>query len=1162
MSKTTPVNLSLQTKFLIISVLGIVFLLLLVSIFYFEVNTQTNQTTLFLNKYLVPTQKITNLFNKVSKTQDNIHDILLKASTGKIDEGQVYEYGKIQIDELYRLTSDLNRFNKENLISPHERIVFVAIEKNLLRYQDKIISAIRLATVNLTLAKQYAVQANQMQSRINSDINTFIQDSALHMSRQLSKQVNNAQVRNHIYMILFFVIMLIMIALNIVLFYRFVNPLTARIRKFLDTIRTISTDSSLTIRVPVSGKDEIGQLAKNFNQMLSKLELADGQLQEKAKELDELATHDSLTGLYNRRQLFLVLEHEKYLSERHHLVFAILFIDLDDFKAVNDVLGHEIGDSLLREVARRLKQSARREDSLVRIGGDEFVVLLSQIKNESYAGKIADKILKKLIEPCQIQGNTINISASIGIACFNKEIEDVNSLLEKADIALHRAKKTGKNTFEYYSNELNETYKKRTTIESSLHTAITSNEFSLNYQPIIDLRTNRTVGMEALLRWHALGQGDIPPDVLIPIAEDIGIMNDIGKWVFDNAIEQHQSWLKSQLTHNDIFMAINLSPYQLKSDLFTKYISNLVRSDPSLLKFIEFELTESAYMGQAGLLEKNLSILHKKGAHFSIDDFGTGYSSLSRLSKLPISTLKIDKLFVDLIGNSAADNSIIISIIALANSVGLRIIAEGIETKEQLDFLRENNCHLGQGYYISKPLNVDDMSKYLEKQPKESTAKIIERREGPRTLRKGPIDRRYDEVENAYSQLRDTRDQLLQSQRLESLGKLSGGIAHDFNNILGIILGELGLLKEFDQHHGDIFKYPTSGSLDKLQNLQGDDSVQAHYKVIDMAVRHAVDITQKILVFSQERQYEKKHLLLNYIIEEITAILSNTMNKNINISYDLDTSLWLVIGDGAQLSQVIMNVCINALDALPAGGDIFIKTSNFSADEYYCTTHQQFHLGDYVKLIIKDTGIGISDENLSKIYEPYFSTKPSHKWSGLGLSLVHGIVKSHGGVIEIDSESNIGTTVTLYLPAKPCTEKEVLLASVQQAIGLEETDLTGIHLLVVDDEAFLVDIAIQTLSQYGADVTGTSDPLEVISIFKANKSKFDVLILDIRMPKMNGYEVFSEIRKQVPDQAIIFVSGYTDSYELNEYLKDPRVGFVQKPHEIVELICEIQRVLK
>jgi len=477
-----------------------------------------------------------------------------------------------------------------------------------------------------------------------------------------------------------------------------------------------------------------------FLQMFTQQE----QLKQALGELDTMAYFDPLTNLYNRRQFGDILKKNHAIALRYKRKYAMLLIDIDDFKNINDTLGHHVGDNVLETVATRLTENTRSSDYIARIGGDEFAVVMPELSNTEEAGHLAQNLLEKISEPYQFEGHTIATSVSIGVVCFPQGEDGVEELLKKADIAMYRAKSQGKNKFQYFTETLNEEYDNHMQLDTQLRQALEHKELYLCYQAQVELRSGQAIGMEALARWNNPTLGNVPPDQFIPIAEEIGLINKLGLWVIDTACQQYAHWKDQGILPSDDFaLSINLSPFQLKEKNFFEQIMGLISKYNIDLKNIVFELTESAFLGEFEKLEGILNELNERGVNFSIDDFGTGYSSLSRLSQLPINALKIDKSFVQKIEVSETDKAIAISTIALSNSLNLKVIAEGVETEEQAQFLINNGCIYAQGYLYSKPLTVDDMSTYLQKQPKIDPTKKADKRRGA-TRRRGPTDRREE----------------------------------------------------------------------------------------------------------------------------------------------------------------------------------------------------------------------------------------------------------------------------------------------------------------------------------------------------------------------------------------------------------------------------------
>ncbi len=428
--------------------------------------------------------------------------------------------------------------------------------------------------------------------------------------------------------------------------------------------------------------------------------------------IHHLAHHDPLTGLPNRFTLEARLEQSLADGRRHNTKVAVMFIDLDRFKNINDSLGHQVGDGLLIEIARRLQDAVRDSDTVARLGGDEFVIVLPGIIAGSDAATVAGKIISRAAEPMVIDGHELHTSASLGISVFPDDGDDVDSIMKNADTAMYHAKSAGKNNFQFFAGDMNNAAIERLNIERKLRRALSRNELTLYYQPQFDLLSRRVTGVEALLRWRHEGQL-IPPDRFIPIAEETGLIVSIGDWVLGTACLQAKAWLDAGLP--PVRMSVNLSARQLRANNFHGTVAAALDNsglDPNQL---ELEITESAVMEHPREAIKILEAIKEMGIHLAIDDFGTGYSSLSYLKLFPIDHLKIDRSFVKDIEHDMNDRAIAMGTIALAHSLGLRVIAEGVETELQLDLLDEHGCDEVQGFLFSKPLPSDEAFEYLQR---------------------------------------------------------------------------------------------------------------------------------------------------------------------------------------------------------------------------------------------------------------------------------------------------------------------------------------------------------------------------------------------------------------------------------------------------------------
>lgn len=437
---------------------------------------------------------------------------------------------------------------------------------------------------------------------------------------------------------------------------------------------------------------------------------------ESEQRLQFLANHDALTKLPNRMLLQERIDHALRLAQRNKTQLAVLFIDLDRFKVINDTLGHDAGDQLLLETSHRLIGCLRDSDTIARQGGDEFVVLLEEFGEDvQYLAGVARKVMAVLTQPFTLMGQEIFISASIGISVYPRDGQDMNTLLKNADIAMYRAKEHGKNAYHFYASDCNVHSFERLALENSLRKALERNEFVLHYQPKVDLVTDSIVGAEALVRWMHPEFGMVPPAKFIPLAEETGLIAAIGEWVLREACRQNRAWQEAGLPL--ITMGVNLSGGQFRDDNLHHVIASALAYSGMQPIYLELEITESMIMQNPERAASILQGFREMGMHTSIDDFGTGYSSLGYLKRFPLDALKIDRSFVQDVPGDLDDVAITQAIIGLAHSLGLKVVAEGVETEAQLDFLRRQRCEQIQGYIYSKPLPADEFAMLLEAGP-------------------------------------------------------------------------------------------------------------------------------------------------------------------------------------------------------------------------------------------------------------------------------------------------------------------------------------------------------------------------------------------------------------------------------------------------------------
>jgi diguanylate cyclase (GGDEF)-like protein/PAS domain S-box-containing protein len=432
------------------------------------------------------------------------------------------------------------------------------------------------------------------------------------------------------------------------------------------------------------------------------------------QRIQHLAFHDALTSLPNRSLMQDRIGQAISRADRSLKKFAVMFIDIDNFKNINDTLGHDVGDELLRGVAKRLSDSVRSHDTIARQGGDEFIVLLDQLEGHHGATRVAQKILDALRAPFRVGGSDQHVSGSIGIAVYPDDGRDAPTLLKNADTAMFHGKSLGKNTYQFFTAQMTIAVKRRAAMESNLRAAVQNGDFSLVYQPQIDLNTGEIVALEALVRWMSEESGTMMPGEFIPLAEETGLINELGRWVLKESCRQNKEWQDMGLPKRRV--AVNLSARQLTDKGFVDTLVAILNETGLDPVYLELEVTESQVMRQGEGSVALLNEIASMGIHLAVDDFGTGYSSLSYLKRLPIGKLKIDQSFIRDITVDPNDTAIVVAIINMAKSLDLDIIAEGIETAGQLTLLRAKGCGVGQGFYFSVPMSAADLHPMLVKQ--------------------------------------------------------------------------------------------------------------------------------------------------------------------------------------------------------------------------------------------------------------------------------------------------------------------------------------------------------------------------------------------------------------------------------------------------------------
>lgn len=546
------------------------------------------------------------------------------------------------------------------------------------------------------------------------------------------------------YVIIALLVFLASLLISFLLSARMQRIITEPLQRLSEIARQITTEKNYSLRLQGDSRDEVGNLLTDFNEMLDQIQLRDEELEVHRTALEDLvaqrtaaleltnrkleaakreaernaekmeyhAHHDALTDLPNRPLLIDRIDIALSHAHREQTLAGMLFLDLDRFKLINDSLGHAIGDRLLRVVAQRLKNSIREDDTVARLGGDEFMVLLPTIEKTSDAGYIGKRIIDALNEPVTCDGYELSITTSIGVSIYPYDGKDTGTLIKNADISMYRAKSLGRNKLVYYTTEMNEESRKRLLLETDLRKALGKQELALLYQPIVDTHRKKIIGAEALILWNHPNMGIVHPAEFIQIAEDTGLIIPIGEWVIRSAFQKLREW--HDAGHLDMRVAVNLSPTQLSRPGLVSVVEHAIDEFQINPCKVDFEITENVAMQNLDTAIVTLEKLKKLGISISLDDFGTGYSSLSHLHTLPVDTIKIGQSFVRNIPDCMGDTSIAQAIIAMANSLDLSVIAEGVENIKQMNFFRQQSIHVIQGHLFSKPMPADELMEILE----------------------------------------------------------------------------------------------------------------------------------------------------------------------------------------------------------------------------------------------------------------------------------------------------------------------------------------------------------------------------------------------------------------------------------------------------------------
>lgn len=502
------------------------------------------------------------------------------------------------------------------------------------------------------------------------------------------------------------------LALASLLLLKLRKSITRPLDKLTDLMDTVIQKNDYSVRIKNYSNDEIGKLSQGFNEMLAHIQVNDEKLAYELSErykaekyLDKLAYYDVTTDLPNRHffqeHLGRAVEHAITTKQK----MALLFLDLDNFKIVNDTAGHQTGDLLLKQASSRLSNVLRAHDYICRIGGDEFAIIIEDINDINDVSIVTQKCIESLSNPFVFDDNKFFVGVSIGVSVCPDDTITANELLVNADVAMYEAKLNGKNNYKFFDKEMNEVNSLKYQLENDLRQAVNKNQMELFYQPQIDSRTGALTGVEALMRWNHPEKGMVSPGRFIPIAEETGLILMLGEWLFNTVCEHGKQIVNTNLS--EITIAINISGMQIRESDFINKVHNALEKSGLNPSFLEIELTESILMDDSDLVIEKVKQLNNLGVKVAIDDFGTGFSSMNYLKSFPVNKLKIDKSFISGLPQSSEDMAITKAIIAMSHGMDIKVVAEGVEHEDQVDFLRENNCDLFQGFYFAKPMPFD-----------------------------------------------------------------------------------------------------------------------------------------------------------------------------------------------------------------------------------------------------------------------------------------------------------------------------------------------------------------------------------------------------------------------------------------------------------------------
>jgi len=698
-------GISLRQRFLIAPLLGLVVCSLLTAAFIYESQRQNALLSRITERDLTAFNRYAEVFVNLTEQHTALYDLLFRA--GNSDEATLYDKTKQHLYQVHQGVQEL-----EQALPPISKSVapgFAALRNelsaNAQAYRKGVSAAVEMATLDVELAPAQLVRAN---ARFTAMYRSFVQLLELErkgISSEIAVRVHSSQVSS----VTIVVIGILSAALLFILSIALSRVLASSIEKQIGILTSLGTQAGA--RFTVEGDDEVERMI----QAIAAFRRSLLELTEKRQKLDYLAYYDALTGLANR-SLFLdrVAQYVRSAAGGGHKL-ALYLIDLERFKNINDSLGRPAGDELLRQVAEWLTRNAGDAGLLARVGSDHFAVVLPEVKQDGDVARLLEKMLEAfLAHPFRLNDAVFRIAAKVGVAVFPDDGANADTLFKNAEAALKKAKASG-DRYLFYTQKMTATVASKLTLETQLRQALDKGEFVLHYQPKVNLASGKLTGIEALIRWNDPRTGLVPPGRFIPILEETGLIYDVGRWALKQAIEDYLRWRAEGLAA--VRIAVNVSPLQLRNHGFTAEIGQVIGIDAHAAAGLELEITESLIMEDVKHSIASLQAIRAMGVTIAIDDFGTGFSSLSYLAKLPVDTLKIDRSFVIDMTAGPQGLALVSTIIGLAHSLKLKVVAEGVETGEQRDLLKQLQCNEMQGYLFSKPVPAEQVPAFFDARP-------------------------------------------------------------------------------------------------------------------------------------------------------------------------------------------------------------------------------------------------------------------------------------------------------------------------------------------------------------------------------------------------------------------------------------------------------------